>query len=118
MYDETGFVGQDMDERAFETAYEFFRSLTKKIELEDIVDFEKKYRFSEEEQEDLDDYFERHEGNMVELLESIPCCTNEDVARFIEYFEKNIKEQPAKVQKKFASTKNKVRLLPDEEAEA
>ena len=31
VYDETGIIGDDMDERAFETAYEYFRSMSKRI---------------------------------------------------------------------------------------
>lgn len=44
IYDETGTMGDNFDENSFQTAYEYFRTLYRKIEKEDIENFEKKYR--------------------------------------------------------------------------
>ena len=68
LYDETGVIEGDSDERAFQTAYDYMRTMFKKVEKEDIEEFEKKYRFGEMEEEDLIDFYENHEGNLVTLL--------------------------------------------------
>jgi hypothetical protein len=36
--------------------------------------------------EDLLNYYNDHEGDMVQLIESIPLSTNEDIPRFIFFF--------------------------------
>jgi hypothetical protein len=61
-------LGDNLDVKSFETAYQYFRSLYKKVEKEDIQDFEKKYRNGEMEEEDLIDFYERSKGNMTALL--------------------------------------------------
>ena len=111
LYDETGVIGDHLDEKAFETAYEYFRNMRAKIEIQEIEEFEKRYRFGREEEEDLIDYYNNHKGDMVQLLESIPCSTNEDIPRFIEFFEQKIKEKILDSTKKFDKTKKSVRLL-------
>ena len=50
---------------------------------------------------------------MVQLIESIPLSVNEDVARFIQFFEDQIKSKNIVKLKHFDKTKNKVRLLKD-----
>lgn len=42
------------------------------------------------EQEDLIDYYTRRAGDMTALLECIPLSSNEDVPRFLEFFELKI----------------------------
>lgn len=59
IYDETGSYGDDFDEKSFQDAYNYFRSLYKKIEQQDIIDFEKKYRFGPMEEEDLIEFYNR-----------------------------------------------------------
>jgi hypothetical protein len=48
---------------------------------------------------------------MIDLLEFIPLSTNEDIPRFIEFFETKIKEKVIEKFKKFDKTKGKVRKL-------
>ena len=43
------------------------------------------------EKEDLIDYYNSRGGDMKELLECIPLSVDEDIPRFISFFEKNIK---------------------------
>lgn len=42
------------------------------------------------EQEDLIDFYQQHKGNMTQLIESIPLSSNEDIPRFIKFFESKI----------------------------
>ena len=46
------------------------------------------------------------------------CSRNEDLPRFIEFYEKQIKEGQLELTKAFAKSKGKVSLLPDEKVEA
>ena len=50
---------------------------------------------------------------MTKLLENICCSRNEDIPRFIEFYEEKIKEKVLNKEKIFDRTKNRVRLLPD-----
>ena len=106
-----------MDEAAFQSAYDYYRNIYKKVTVEDIVKFEDRYRGSAEEEEDLLDFYNRKNGSMIELLESIPLSRQQDVERFLEFYEEKIKEGTIKRTKKFGDTKSKVRPLPDEEEE-
>lgn len=51
---------------------------------------------------------------MVQLIECIPLSENGDVGRFIEFYERKIKEGELNKYVKFNKTKGKVRLLKDE----
>ena len=51
---------------------------------------------------------------MTQLIESIPLSTNEDIPRFIKFFEDQIQAKKIVKLKNFDKTKNKVRLLKDE----
>ena len=76
-YDKTGQI--DSETQDFATAYEYYRTIYKEIDEYDIKSFAERYRGSEEEEEDLIDYYERWEGDMTGILEEIPCSENEDV---------------------------------------
>jgi len=58
----------DFDEKSFETAYQYFRTLFKKIEKADIESFELRYRNSSMEHEDLLEFYEKKDGDMTTLL--------------------------------------------------
>jgi regulatory protein YycI of two-component signal transduction system YycFG len=51
---------------------------------------------------------------MAQLIESIPLSSNDDVTRFIQFFEDKIKNGSLEKYKSFDKTKNKVKLLKDE----
>jgi hypothetical protein len=59
-------------------------------------------------------YYEDHKGKMAQLIESIPLSSNDDVPRFIQFFEDQIKNGSIEKYKSFDKTKNKVKLLKDE----
>ena len=52
----TGYTGAD-DSAGFAEAYNFYRAMFRKIEKKDIEDFEKKYKYSKEEEEDVLKYY-------------------------------------------------------------
>lgn len=67
----------------FEAAYNFFRSIYKKIEQEDIINFEAKYKNSKEEIEDLIAFYNKNQGNISLILEEIILSENSDIDRFL-----------------------------------
>ena len=69
------------------------------------------------EEEDLVEYYHKSEGDMRALIENIPLSSNDDIPRFIGYFETMVAEGELPEFKAFAKTKNKVRLLKDEKEE-
>lgn len=48
---------EDEDLTGFTEAYNYYRSMYPKIEKQDIEDFAKKYRFSDEETKDVMDFY-------------------------------------------------------------
>ncbi len=64
------------------------------------------------------EYYEDKGGDITHILEEIICSENDDIARFVAFFEEKIKQGTIKRTKKFDATKAKVKLLPDEKAEA
>jgi DnaJ family protein C protein 9 len=53
-----------------------------KITPQDIANFEKEYRHTEEEMSDLKQAYLDGEGSMKYILDSVLCCTDEDEERF------------------------------------
>jgi DnaJ family protein C protein 9 len=99
-------------------AYEYYRVMHPEITKTDIKSFTERYRQSDEEANDLIDFYEEHEGDISGVLECIMCSNNEDGPRFIEFFEEKIKLGLIERTKLFDSTKGKIKTLADEKAEA
>lgn len=53
---------------------------------------------------------------MTKLLENIPLSTNNDIERFIKFYEAEIEKGTLKLSKAFQRTKNAVKLLPEAKA--
>lgn len=104
VYDETGCVDETGNMDSFKSAYDYFRSIYKKIEVEDIDAFSQKYRYSAEEEEDLMAFYEDRRGDIRELMMSIPCSVNSDIARFILFYETCIEEKLLKNFKAFKTS--------------
>ena len=98
LYDESGEIDdEDVQQEKDWDAY--WRLLFKKVSLDDIKEFEKKYKGSEEERNDLQSAYLDYEGDMEKILENIICSTQDDEHRFREIIEKLIEEKRnAKVQ--------------------
>ena len=69
------------------TAYEYFRTLHPEVTKKDVKDFSARYRHSKEEEADLIEYFEDHEGDLTNILENIICSENSDVERFVKFYQ-------------------------------
>ena len=99
-------------------AYEYYREMHPEITKDDYTSYVDKFRGSKQEEADLLKFYEDQKGDVRGLLENIIASRNKDIPRFIEFFEKQIKEGTLKTTKKFETSKNKVKHLADEEKDA
>uniref|UniRef100_A0AAY4CZK8 DnaJ homolog subfamily C member 9 n=1 Tax=Denticeps clupeoides TaxID=299321 RepID=A0AAY4CZK8_9TELE len=82
IYDEQGVVDEQSDNVKQERNWEdYWRLLFPKITLQDIVDFEKKYKGTEEEKQDLTRLYLQHAGDMGRIVESALFSEGDDEAR-------------------------------------
>jgi DnaJ family protein C protein 9 len=88
------------------------------ISKDDVRSFADRYRNSPDEEQDLLDYYLDREGDITHILEEIICSSNDDVARFLSFFDKAIAEGKLTSTKKFTKSRGSIKLLPDERVEA
>ena len=98
-YDRTGVV-DDEDSQSFQAAYEFFRGI--RVTKEDIERAEAEYRGSADEEADLRAFFESNKGDVSTVLANIIGSTNEDIPRYIAFWEKEL--EAGRLNKKFKRT--------------
>lgn len=94
-YDKTGNI-ENMDISkidSFLEAYKFYRKKFKEISEKDIDEFYKSYKFSKEEEKDLLDFYFSKKGNIRLILENIILSENEDVERFVKFYQEKIKNK-------------------------
>ena len=87
-YDQYG----DDDEENFTStewhnAYEYYRAMHPVITKQDFKSFAGRYKNSDEEKEDLMAFYEEKNGDITTILQCIMCSENEDLPRFIAFFE-------------------------------
>ena len=83
LYDETGEVDDESDANVDDRDWDqYWRILFKKVTLDDIKNFEKKYKNSDEEAKDLKNAYLNFEGDMDEILDNVLCSTLDDEPRF------------------------------------
>ncbi|KAJ7324205.1 hypothetical protein JRQ81_017225 [Phrynocephalus forsythii] len=91
VYDEQGVVDEEStvltQDRNWE---EYWRLLFKKITVKDIEDFEKKYRDSAEELEDIKGAYEDFKGDMDKIMESVLCADYTDEPRIRKIIQQGI----------------------------
>jgi len=86
LYDESGEVNDEgdaanMDDRNWD---EHWRVLFNKVTLDDIKNFEEKYKNSTEEEQDLKKAYLDEEGDMDKIIDTVLCATQDDEPRFAE----------------------------------
>ncbi|KAM8852294.1 dnaJ homolog subfamily C member 9 [Synchiropus picturatus] len=82
IYDEQGVVDEESDGLSQDRNWtEYWRLLFPKITVQDIIEFEEKYKGSEEEKQDVLNIYTQHEGDMDAIAESVMCYTQEDEPR-------------------------------------
>ncbi|XP_046398157.1 dnaJ homolog subfamily C member 9-like [Ischnura elegans] len=101
LYDETGDIGEDDFSERNWTKY--WRLLFKKITLQDIKNFETKYKGSKEELEDLRKAYLEGEGEMDYILETVLCATLDDEPRLRELLQNMIDDEEIPAYAKFTN---------------
>jgi DnaJ family protein C protein 9 len=105
LYDESGYI----EGEGFDKAADFFRTKFGRISEQDIFDFEKKYKKSQEEVEDVKNYYNQNNGDISKLLEWIPLSEPTEVDRFIEIVNRLILSKDVKETVAFKSSIPKLR---------
>jgi len=124
LYDTNGYIDTSTkaSEESFDEAYQKWRAVFKKVTKQDIDEFEKKYKGSDMEKEDLQNSFILCKGDMQGVMMSVPLSTMEDIPRFCKIVEQGFLDGslPKNMQKKFNNSKGKVNMeiSAEEEREA
>lgn len=83
LYDEQGIVEDDDDILTQDRNWvEYWRLLFNKVTIDDIKAYEKNYKGSEQELEDLKSAYMECEGDMDQILDNVLCSTIDDEPRF------------------------------------
>ncbi|KAM9365390.1 dnaJ homolog subfamily C member 9 [Pholidichthys leucotaenia] len=92
VYDEQGVVDEESDVLSQDRCWEdYWRLLFPKVTLKDILEFEEKYKGSDEERQDLLSLYVQHEGDMDNIMASALCCSQQDEPRLCSIFRAAIK---------------------------
>jgi DnaJ family protein C protein 9 len=89
----------DLEGKSFDELYEYYRAMYQKVTQEEVEKWEKKYPGSEEEKEDLIDFYNKYGGNMKAVTECIPFCETEDLFRIKQVVDKLISEGKLEVRR-------------------
>lgn len=82
VYDEQGLVDEESSVLSQDQCWEdYWRLLFPKITMKEILEFETKYKGSEEERKDVIQLYVQHQGNMDAITASTMCCSQEDEPR-------------------------------------
>jgi len=89
-----------------------------RVSKKDVKSYLATYKGSKEEEADLVAFYEEYGGDLTYILECIIGSESEDVPRFIQIYERLIKEGTIDREPQFDKTKASVKALPDEKDEA
>ncbi|XP_068423642.1 dnaJ homolog subfamily C member 9 [Clinocottus analis] len=82
VYDDQGLVDEDSGVLSQDHCWkDYWRLIFPKITVQDILEFETKYKGSEEERKDVIQLYMQHEGNMDAIMASTMCCSQKDEPR-------------------------------------
>lgn len=118
-YDQYGDDGEDgFNSTEWVNAYEYYRAMHPEITKQDFKSFAERYKNSDEERDDLLAFYEEMEGDITTILQCIMCSENEDLPRFIAFYEAAIAAGDLEQTDLFKHSKTRVVVLEDEAAEA
>jgi len=93
VYDETGRVFDEEGEEGEKDWTQYWHALFKKVTTDDILHYEKAYKGSAIEEDDLKKAYTECAGDMERILEEVILSTPEDEPRFRKILDKAIKEE-------------------------
>ncbi len=82
---------------------DYWRTLFKKVTKEDIVEFENKYKGSDEEVTDVKNSYELHKGDMDKIMSTVLCATVDDEPRIRSIIQKLIDDESVTAYEAFTS---------------
>ena len=95
---------------------DYWRLIFKKVSKEDIVEFEKKYKGSDEETADIKRLYNQFKGDMDKIMSSVLCTTIDDEPRIREILQKMIDSSEVKSFKAFTGETDKKRNARNKKA--
>jgi len=109
IYDETGEYDEEQLEHLnrYNTTNDFRRRFT----IDDINNYQKIYKGSKEEIQDLINYYNQKDGNISHLLQSIPYAENKDIKRYLAIYEKLFAYKKLRKNKNYEESRNKIILM-------
>ncbi|XP_029962265.1 dnaJ homolog subfamily C member 9 [Salarias fasciatus] len=91
VYDEQGIVDEESDALSQDRCWDdYWRLLFPKITVQDILEFEKKYKGSDEERQDVIQLYVQHKGDMDAIMTSVMCATQEEEPRLCSIIQETI----------------------------
>lgn len=118
-YDKAGSVGDDVEESAFQEAYERYKTV--EISEEDIEEFVGGYKESSAERADVLAYAKRHKGDVTRILESIIGSEDDDADRYCAIIQEALDEKKLsfgkKTRAKFEATRHEILGLEELDGE-
>ncbi|XP_076142036.1 dnaJ homolog subfamily C member 9-like isoform X1 [Alosa pseudoharengus] len=118
VYDEQGIVDEENDSLDQNRNWEeYWRLLFPKITVQDIIDFEKNYKGSKEERQDLMKLYRQHEGDMDAITATALCCTQEDEPRIVSLIQAAIDKGEVPAYSAFAQESEQKRKARKKRAE-
>ncbi|XP_063291090.1 dnaJ homolog subfamily C member 9 [Pelobates fuscus] len=94
LYDEQGIVDEEAESISQDRNWEeYWRLLFHKVTMEDITSYKEKYQGSEEERTEILQAYMDFEGDMDEIMNSVPCAEYSDEPRIRAIIEKAIKQK-------------------------
>lgn len=110
LYDETGIIDGDDNLKNFDDIIEFFKQFTNRLTEKDIKDYKKIYRGSNDEWEDIHNFYIRFNGNCKLLLEYIPFSEPEDIDYYIGLIKKGIKDKKLPNKREFENSIKELKI--------
>uniref|UniRef100_A0A8C5QCG7 DnaJ homolog subfamily C member 9 n=1 Tax=Leptobrachium leishanense TaxID=445787 RepID=A0A8C5QCG7_9ANUR len=96
LYDEQGIVDEEADSVSQDRNWEeYWRLLFNKVTMADITSYKEKYQGSEEEKAEVLQAYMDFQGDMGEIMNSVPCAEYSDEQRIREIIETAIKGKQA-----------------------
>lgn len=115
-YDEYGIINENNEggegeegEEEFEFWYNYYRQLYPKINENDIKEYERNYKGSNEEINDIIELYNKYSGNLKNMMECIMFAEDGDEERIIEIIDNAIENNLIEITSKY--TKSKTTLL-------
>ena len=109
IYDETGEYNEEQIEHL--NRYNTTNDFRRRFSIDDINNYQKIYKGSKEEIQDLINYYNQENGNISHILQSIPYAENKDIKRYLAIYEKLFEIKKLRKNKNYEESRNKIILM-------